>query len=136
MQVIPYITFTDGQCAKALKFYKEVLNAKIEQEMKFEGSPMETPENKELILHTSFKIGTSQIMASDTTKSSDVTVGNNITMSLDLQSKAEVDRIFTALSKGGKVVMALNDTFWGAYFGILIDQFGIQWMFNFDEPQK
>ena len=138
--VTPYISFPDGKCKAALKFYQEVLGAEIfkdkdgkEELMLFAGSDMETPENKELIMHVHFKVGDAHIMASDVTDSSQVLVGTNITLGIGgFKDKAQVDQVFTALSAGGTVIMPLSDQFWGAYFGILKDKFDIQWMFSFD----
>jgi PhnB protein len=61
--------------------------------------------------------------------------GNNFSISITADSKDEADRIFNALSKGGKVTMPMQSTFWGSYFGTLADQFNINWMMSFDESQ-
>ncbi len=50
----------------------------------------------------------------------------------DVESKAEADRVFNALAEGGKVTMPVQDTFWGSYFGMLVDQFGVSWMIGYD----
>jgi len=66
----------------------------------------------------------------------DVTFGNNFSVSINAGSREEADRLFSGLSNGGKVIMPMETTFWGAYFGMFVDQFGINWMINFDEvPQ-
>lgn len=59
-------------------------------------------------------------------------VGNNFAISIRPDSKEDADRFFNALAKGGKVTTPIADVFWGSYFGMLVDQFGIQWMINFD----
>ena len=59
-----------------------------------------------------------------------VTAGNNVTLNLEPDTRAETDRLFRALSDGGTVAMPLTDMFWGSYFGILVDRFGMRWMFN------
>ena len=64
-----------------------------------------------------------------------LTVGNNFYITIQPESKAEADRLFTKLSAGGKVEMPLQDMFWGAYFGAFKDRFGIQWMINYDGKQ-
>jgi PhnB protein len=65
-----------------------------------------------------------------------VTVGNNCQISINADSKEEADRFFNALSAGGNVVMPLADAFWGAYFGMFVDKFGINWMVNHDHATK
>ena len=139
-RITPYITFTDGKCAEALEFYKKVLKAEVMIDKKgqvelmhFAGSPMETPENKHLIMHGHIKIGASEIMVSDTTQSDQIKVGTNLTLCLDnFKSKTEMDVVFTELSAGGMVIMPLEKQFWNAYFGLLMDKFGIQWMFHME----
>ena len=56
--------------------------------------------------------------------------GNNVTLNLEPDTRAETDRLFKVLSEGGKVEMALQEMFWGGYFGRLTDRFGTHWMFN------
>ncbi|PTT73753.1 VOC family protein [Chryseobacterium sp. HMWF035] len=61
--------------------------------------------------------------------------GNNFSISINAESRDEADKLFNALSEGGQVTMPMNPTFWGAYFGMFADKFGINWMVNFDEQQ-
>lgn len=76
-------------------------------------------------------------MASDSTSmSGDVTFGNNFSLSINAESREEADKLFNGLSAGGKVIMPMDNTFWGAYFGMFTDKFGINWMVNFDEQPK
>jgi PhnB protein len=63
-------------------------------------------------------------------------IGNNIQLSVNAASEEEADKIFNALSEGGRVNMPLQKTFWGAYFGMLTDKFGINWMLNYDYNQQ
>ena len=65
-----------------------------------------------------------------------LSVGNNISLSINGGSKEEADQLFNGLSAGGNIDMPLQDMFWGAYFGMCKDKFGIQWMVNFDHDQK
>lgn len=65
-----------------------------------------------------------------------VTAGNNFHLSLEAESKEEADKLFKGLSSGGKVTQPLADAFWGAYFGMVTDKFGIQWMVNYTYPQQ
>lgn len=74
------------------------------------------------------------LMASDSTSfSGDVTFGNNFSVSINTDSREEADKLFKGLSEGGVVIMPMENTFWGAYFGMFTDKFGINWMINFDE---
>jgi PhnB protein len=75
------------------------------------------------------------LMASDSMPGMPFQQGDNFSISIDCESKEEVDRLFNALAEGGKVKMAQQDTFWGAYFGMLTDRYGIGWMFNFEKPK-
>ena len=65
-----------------------------------------------------------------------ITFGNNFSVSINADSKEEADNLFNGLSAGGTVIMPMEKTFWGAYFGMFTDKFGIHWMVNFDEPQE
>jgi PhnB protein len=61
--------------------------------------------------------------------------GNNFSLSLEAESKDEADKIFNALASGGKVEMPMQNTFWGSYFGMTQDKFGIQWMMSYNEKR-
>jgi len=76
------------------------------------------------------------LMASDTMPGMPFQQGNNFSVSVSCESLQEIERLFTAIGVNGKVTMQLQDTFWGARFGMLTDQFGIHWMFNFEHPEK
>ena len=62
--------------------------------------------------------------------------GNNYHINIDCESEAEIEKLFDALGEDGKITMPLQDTFWGARFGMLTDRFGVNWMFNFEKPKK
>lgn len=92
--------------------------------------------DKNLIMHIELAItGGHVLMGTDAPESMgfSLTVGNNVHLTLEPDSKEETIRLFRALSSGGTVTMELQDAFWGAYYGSCIDKFGIQWMFNFME---
>jgi PhnB protein len=76
-------------------------------------------------------------MATDSLESMGQTVvpGNNFHIVVHTDSEEETDILFAKLSNGGEIEMPLNRTFWGAYFGMCRDKFGIQWMINFDVPK-
>ena len=134
-----YLTF-NGNCSQAMKFYEKCLKADLHMLPFAEMPPTPEkpipPEHKDRIMHASLTKGSATLMASDTMPGMPFTQGSNFSISINCESKKEVDELFTALKEGGKVTMPLQDTFWGAYFDMLIDQFGISWMFNHDTAKK
>lgn len=138
-----YLTF-DGTCEEAFNFYKSVFGGDFPMVGKFgdmppqEGMPLISDEVKNRIMHMSLPISAETVlMGSDTMPGiHDHQVGNNISLSINTDSREEADRVFNGLSAGGKVSMPLADTFWGAYFGMWTDKFGINWMVNYDDPAK
>ncbi|HSD14438.1 MAG TPA: VOC family protein [Flavobacterium sp.] len=139
-QVNPYITF-NGTCEEAFNFYKSVFGGDFPYSGKYKDMPSEYPiaeSEKEKIMHISLPIGNTVLMGSDAAAGfgDNFKEGNNISISINAESEAEATRIFNGLSAGGKVGMPLNKTFWGAYFGMFTDKFGINWMVNYDYEQK
>lgn len=131
-KINPYITF-DGNCEAAFNFYKSVFGGEFLSIGRFSEMPSEytVPEkDKNLIMHVSLPMGESTLMGSDTSDSfgPPIKQGNNYSISIDTESKEEADRLFAGLSKDGTVIMPMDKTFWGSYFGMLTDQFGINWM--------
>lgn len=97
------------------------------------GQPAMADGDKNLVMHIELPIlGGHVIMGTDAPESMGfkLTQGNTVTINLEPDTRAETDKLFNALAKGGQVDMPLADQFWGAYFGILVDKFGIRWMFN------
>lgn len=134
-----YLTF-DGNCESAFNFYKSVFGGEFASFNKFSEMP-ESPEfkipdeEKNRIMHVSLPVSKETIlMGSDTAGGygPKFVVGNNFSISVNPDNRAEADRIFNALSAGGQVTMPMQDQFWGSYFGTLTDQFGINWMVNVD----
>lgn len=136
MQIMPYIMF-NGNCEEALKFYEKTLGGEIKDLMRFEGSPAENmSENKQKVMHSHFAVdGNLLFMASDSGfGGQQPTNGGMVHLSLNFSDAGRIQQVFSALSGGGNVTMPLQDTFWGATFGMLTDQFGVNWMFNYDKP--
>ena len=104
------------------------------KEMPAGEQPMPEDEG-ERIMHVSLPIGETVLMGTDTSEASGMklNVGNNVYLSLHPDTKEEGERLMTALGEGGKIEMPFEKMFWGAYFGSLVDKFGVQWMVNFDE---
>lgn len=133
-KVSPYLNF-DGNGEQAVKFYETVLGAKVEALSRMGDMPGSNapPEDKDRLLHALLRLESGDaIMASDTMKGMPLSVGNNTHITLDFNDVDDMNQKFEALAAGGKVTMPLNDTFWGARFGMLTDKFGINWMFSCD----
>ena len=135
-QVVTYLNF-DGNCRQAMEFYAKCLGAEL-QLMPFSDAPGNaSPQTKDRIMHARLSKGALELlMASDTQPGMPLHQGNNVSVSVNCESVAEIDTLFAALGEKGNVGMPLQDTFWGARFGMLTDQFGIHWMFNFAHAQQ
>ncbi|MDN5285400.1 MAG: glyoxalase [Mucilaginibacter sp.] len=131
-----------GNTEEAMNFYKSVFGGDFESFMRYSdvpGGEKMPAHNQKKIMHAALPISAGQmIMATDTLESMErgVIFGNNYHISLDAESEAEVDQVFAALSAGGTIEVPLNKTFWGAYFGMFADKFGVQWMINYTYPKK
>ncbi|MET3029227.1 VOC family protein [Flavobacterium sp. UW10123] len=138
--VNPYLMF-NGTCEAAFLFYKSVFGGDFPYIGKFKDAPAEegevlSEEAQNRIMHVSLPIGSSILMGSDThPRYGDVGFGDNFSVSVNAESREEADKIFNGLSAGGKVEMPMNDTFWGSYFGMFKDKFGINWMVSFDKNE-
>ncbi len=132
----PYLNFP-GNTEEAFNFYKSVFGGEFTMLQRFKEIPGGTemaPEDQDKLMHVSLPIGEGTVlMGTDALESmgQKLTMGNNFSLSLHPDSKEEADRIFQALSEGGTVDMPLADAFWGAYFGMLTDKFGMKWMVNY-----
>src|SRR5262245_36810587 len=134
-ELITYLNF-DGNCRDAMKFYEHCLGGDL-QMMPFSEAQVEyPPEAKNRIMHARLKAGPSELMASDTMPGMSFKPGNNFSICIGCESLEELERLFNALSENGKVTMPLQDTFCGPRFGMLTDQFGINWMFNFEKSKQ
>lgn len=128
-----YLNF-DGNTRDAMTFYKQALGAELEIQS-FADVHMEMPGAENRTVHARLSKGNAIIMASDTMPGQPLTQGNNAHVSVDCETIEETDRFFAALSEGGTVTMPLDKTFWNAYFGMLTDKFGVNWMFNCELPK-
>ena len=141
VSINPYLNFL-GNTEEAFNFYKSVFGGEFITFQRFKDVPgtENIPESdKEKIMHVSLPIGKDGLlMATDALESMGhkLTIGNNINISINVESEKEAEQIFNGLSAGGKVEMALEKTFWGAYFGMFEDKFGIKWMVNYDYDKK
>lgn len=137
----PYLNF-DGKTEEAFNFYKSVFGGEFDvlQRIKeIPGGDQYPPNEQNRVMHVSLPIGKSgTLMGSDTLPSMGhtLTQGNNVHLAISPDSEQEAKRIFDGLSAGGKVVMPLEKTFWGALFGMFSDKFGVLWMVNYTYEKK
>ena len=128
--VTTYLSF-DGDCRRAVLFYQQCLGADIQLSPypDANGQPSSDPAAK--IMHAQLARGGAPIlMASDTPQAGSLQPGNNFSVAIDCDSLDEAECLFAALSRDGEARMPLTDAPWGARFGMLTDQFGIQWLIN------
>ena len=134
MEVEVYLFF-NGRCEEALEFYKKALGAEVTMLMRFKDSPeppqpgMVPPGSENKIMHVSFRVGDSTVMASDG-HCTGQTNFQGFSLSLTVPNEAEADRKFAALAEGGHVQMPLTKTFWSPRFGMVSDRFGVGWMIS------
>lgn len=137
-----YLNF-NGNCEEAFNFYKSVFGGEFTYIGRFgEMPPSEefpvSEADKNKVMHVSLPTGSSVLMGSDNGEQyeSSFVNGNNFSVSINADSKEEADKLYNGLSAGGQATMPMSDTFWGAYFGMFTDKFGINWMVNYDDPAK
>ncbi|HKE34672.1 MAG TPA: VOC family protein [Candidatus Acidoferrum sp.] len=132
MRVETYLFF-NGRCEEAIEFYKKILGAEVTMLVRFKDSPeppqpgMVPPGSENKIMHASFRIGDTTLMASDG-HCTGQTNFQGFSESLTVANEAEADRKFAALAEGGQVQMPLTKTFWSPRFGMVTDRFGVGWM--------
>lgn len=141
-RVSTYVNFS-RHTEEAFNFYRSVFGGEFTGGIKrfgdmppMEGMPPMPESDKNLVMHVELIItGGHVLMGTDAPETMGFTVmpGNNIHISLEPDTRAEAERLFHALSPGGKITMPLQDMFWGAYFGSCTDKFGINWMVNCSE---
>lgn len=138
-----YLNFK-GDCRAAFEFYQSVFGGEFPYIGTFgemppqEGQPALSAEDAAKIMHVTLPISKETcLMGSDTfgDYATAFVEGNNYSISINTETKEEATRLFNGLSAGGKITMPLADTFWGAYFGMFTDKFGIHWQVNYDEPK-
>ncbi|GHB67159.1 VOC family protein [Persicitalea jodogahamensis] len=132
-----YLNF-DGTAEEAFKFYQSVFGGEFAMLQRFSEIPDadKIPDDaRDRIMHIALPLSPDDVlMGSDIMEGmgEPLKVGTNFSISLSTESKEEADRLFAGLSTGGKADMPMQDTFWGSYFGMLTDTFGIQWMVSYD----
>lgn len=135
-----YLTF-NGNCEEAFNFYKSVFGGEFPYIGRYKDMPPGdqgkafSPDDAEKIMHISLPISKETVlMGSDIggELASSYTQGNNFSVAINTDSKEQADSMFSGHSTGGVITMPMNDTFWGDYFGMFTDKFGINWMVSFN----
>ena len=125
--------FFNGRCEEAIEFYKKALGAEVDMLLRFKESPephqpgMVPPGSENKVMHASFRVGATQIRASDG-RCTGKTNFEGFALSLTVKTEAEADKAFKALADGGKIEMPLGKTFFSPRFGMVVDRFGVLWM--------
>ena len=133
----PYLNF-NGNAEEAFNFYKSVFGGEFSNVNRYSempGSENMSAEDGKKLMHISLPVSDGIIlMASDAMEpmSPKIIMGNNMYINITPDSQEEADRLFNGLSAGGKIEMAMEKTFWGAYFGSFVDKYGIGWMINYE----
>lgn len=132
MPVQPYLSF-DGRCEEAIDFYRAALDAEVTQLLRFKDMPepampgMVPPGAENKIMHASFRIAGTELLASDG-QCSGKAVFSGISLALVLPNDAHAERAFAALADGGQVNMPLAPSFFSSSFGMVTDRMGVSWM--------
>jgi len=137
MKISTYLIF-NGDCRAAFTFYQQALSGQIDMMMTFGESPAKEhvpTEFHDLIIHTRLSVGDQAIMGSDTTPDRPTETMSGCSVSVNVDSIAEAEQVFNALAAGGSIQMPLEETFWAARFGMLVDRFGVAWMVNCEQDQ-
>jgi PhnB protein len=136
----PYFNFL-GNTEEAFNFYKSVFGGEFTTIQRYKDMPDSeklSESDKKKIMHIAFPVGDGIVlMGSDYCEFMGYKFieGNNISLVIDTESREDADKLFNGLSTGGKITMPISDTFWGAYYGMFVDKFGIQWMISYTKPQ-
>jgi len=130
MKLNPYLHF-DGDAEEALNFYKNALGGEVIALSRHGDNPMPCDEDwKTKVMHSRLLFEGNLIMISDMYKGSAVKKEGNVVLSIEVETIDKINEIFVKMSEGSTIIMELQDTFWGARFGMLKDKFGVDWMFN------
>ena len=136
-QLNPYLNFP-GTAGDAINFYKDILGLEVATLSRFgdvpadAGMPPVDEKYKQNVMHATLRGNGMEFMVSDGMPGQQVSAGSSMSMSMNMDDPKETEDLFNKLSEGGKITMPLQDTFWGAKFGMFTDKFGINWMFNCD----
>jgi PhnB protein len=131
MQLNTHLNF-NGQCEEAFKFYEKCLGGSIQAMIAHEGTPAAEhvpAEWRTKIMHAELKLDGQILMGADAPPNR-YQSPRGFAVTIQTPQPAEADRVFGALAENGQVQMPIQETFWAARFGMLVDRFGIPWMVN------
>ena len=131
MQVTTYLSFK-GDCESAFKFYEQCLGGHLGAIFRYEGSPLagQVPADwSDKVMHGSLRLGEQVLMGGDVAPDR-YEEPRGFSLSLQIESTSDAERVFHDLARNGRVVMPLEKTFWAARFGMVVDRFGIPWLIN------
>jgi PhnB protein len=137
VQITTYLSFK-GDCEAAFRFYAQCLGGEVGALFRYGGSPLEgsAPADwSEKIMHGSLTVGGHVLMGADVTPDR-YEEPKGVSLSIQIASTDEAERIFRELARDGRIVMPLEKTFWAARFGIVVDRFGIQWLINCESSDQ
>ena len=137
MQINPYLVF-DGRCEAAFQFYCDIFGGKIDARFTFRGTPAESqapPDWLDKIMHVTMSVGDWVLMGADAPPDHYEGAPRSFSVHLGLSDPQEAERIFTRLSENATIRMPMQQTFWAARFGMLVDQFNIPWIINCEEKK-
>lgn len=127
----PFIRFNDGKCKEAMNFYKDCLGGELEF-MLVKGSPMEKDmpaDKQENVMHSTLTTDSWVLIGSDMMQDR-ATKGDQVGISFNCKSEDEIKTLFNKLADGGEIFMPVEVQFWGAWFGVVTDKYGVEWMLN------
>ncbi|MDB5030860.1 VOC family protein [Mucilaginibacter sp.] len=139
-KINPYVNFL-GKTEEAFNFYKSVFGGEFLTLQRFKDTPHGdnmSAEDKEKVMHVALPIGDNLLMGTDVLESmgQSLSFGTNFSIAIDPKDMDEANSLFNGLAVGGQIMMPLEKMFWGAWFGMLFDKYGVQWMLNYDDSQK
>lgn len=136
MRMTPYLNFP-GTCAEAFRFYARVLGGKLEMQTHGESpfADQVEPEWRDLVLHARLEVGDAVLMGSDMPPDQ-TAQPQGLYIALIVETAEDAERIFAEFSEDGSVTMPLQQAFWAARFGMLVDRFGTPWMVSTEQPAE
>lgn len=132
MKLVPHFRFNNNKCIEAIEFYKSCFSGAKVEPMYLKDSPMakDAPKEDQMkIMHALFTSGDIVFSMSDTMRDMAV-VGDQVSIMINCDKKEQAEDVFEKLSKDGEIFMPLEKQFWGAWFGMVTDKYGIEWSIN------
>jgi PhnB protein len=137
MQINPYLSFK-GECEAAFKFYEQCLGGQLGAIFRYGGTPLAgqvSADWSDKVMHGNLTLGDQVLMGGDVAPDR-YEEPKGFSLSIQIKSTADAERIFRELGKDGRIVVPLEKTFWAARFGMLVDRFGIPWLINCEESDQ